>query len=449
MKIENQSDFYDLPAEDSALASAASDPGFARTPAFHTGLFSEERMELAKRIKTLAFDNAAITRKNLDAAGAPDGVSQAFDLALSSNPAPPSGKAIRPIVDRLRTLSMRRVVHARIVRIHGELPSLESAEVVERAKDLMVKAQRVQDATSTEDMEDGSDISELIDDLERRCENPGALNGIRTGREKLDHALDGLQGGRLVIVAGKPHAGKTTVGLELTRGILTEPNQGDCLVATVSAEMTAKQLKQGMLEITSGTTLKPGAIPTKGELARIQSGMKEMSGFNWKIADPDRPTIDYVCNKVRALKMQNSTLKVVVVDYIQILNGSEFTDDMRQIVNEITGKLKALSKELDICVIAMSQLNRGTSKLDPQTGRTIYGRPSMGGLKESSSIESDADVVILIHRELEAEADDEKIVSLDLIIAKNRQTGLCGDIPCSFNKDTRRVTEQSHLVRFI
>ena len=241
---------------------------------------------------------------------------------------------------------------------------------------------------------------------------------------------------RLVVVGGRPHQGKTTVMLNIIKGAI----ENGMVPGVFSLEQTATQLKQGMVDITSGVSIQPGETPTKQKLIRIRDAIQSMSKWKWRIADEDRMTIDRICAKARILKARHGC-NLIVVDYAQIVAPNIHVSDMRMGLCEITGKLKALSKELGLTVILLSQLNRTLPRTNPNTGKPIYGRPSLSGLKESASIESDADVVVLIHRELEDE-DESDEVEMDLIIAKNRQTGQLITIPCKFDKTNRRITER-------
>lgn len=439
----SESDFYNYECEDLMLAAAAASPEWARSPDFSPNLLTGERAKLAKIITNLAVRGQEIFRDNVSLmAGGDDKVMLAWDqMAKIENP--PHGKAIIPVIDELRTLCMRRTVADRTRKLHGESSELDGAEILNRVNNIAIDAQRVMDSAAADDMEDGSDMSDVIEDLRRRIEEPNKLTGMEFEMPRLQKALDGLCGGRLILVAGRPHVGKTTVAITLISGLLYNEHRP----AIFSLEMTAKQLKQALLDIKSGVTIPPGVVPTKDELMRIKRATEEISGYNWWIDDSDRLPIDRICAKARIAKHRHD-IDSVFVDYAQIVSGSDQKTEPRLILNEVTGKLKGLAKELNIPVTLMSQINRGITRTSPETGRTIYGRPAMSDMKESSSLESDADAVILIHRELENEDDSDTWVDMDLILAKNRITGLRGDIPCKFNRRTREIDEQSHMVRF-
>lgn len=435
---QKQDLLYDYQSEDILLASAITFPDFARSHDFQPSLFSGERQTLASRISKLAIGLQAITRENLMAMELGDTELLAFDTAREVDDAP-HGKALVPVITKLRDMSARRNIIAATRALHGEATGLSAVEIAEKAAELAMGAARINDAESTDDLHDGAEMNDVVADLKRRIERPGELMGTGFGFPRLQRALDGLQGGRLIVVGGRPHQGKTTVALNFIKGAIDNAMHP----AIFSLEQTKTQLKQGMLDITSGTSIQPGETPLKEQLMRIRNAIVEMTKWKWRIADEDRMTIDRICSKARALKARHGC-NLIVVDYAQIVTPNIHVGDMRMGLCEITGKLKALAKELDVCVILLSQLNRTLSKTCPNTGKPIYGRPSLSGLKESASIESDADVVILIHRELEAEEDGVGEVDMDLLLAKNRQTGQLVTIKCKFCKVSRRITE-SHI----
>jgi replicative DNA helicase len=166
-------------------------------------------------------------------------------------------------------------------------------------------------------------------------------------------------------------------------------------------------------------------------LQKIKLAAAKIADFKWHIDDSNRVEIDAICAKSRMVHRTRG-LDCVVIDYAQIIMGSDVKDDMRLMIAEISGKSKALSKELGIPVVLLSQINRAMPRTDPKTGNNIYPKPTLSNLKESSSLESDADLVILIDRNLEIEDPKETEVDADLIIAKNRQTGLLCTIPAKF-----------------
>jgi len=441
---EKSANYYDLASEDLMLASAIAFPDFSRDASFSPGLFSDERIELARGISHLGAKAQAVTADNLRALTKPLPLSEpailAFDQAMTVKD-PPHGKALELVNAKLRTLATRRKASESLREVHGEITSLDSSEIMERVHGVTAGLQAVVDEGSMEELHDGSDMGDVIAEMKWRIENPGKLRGMEFGYTAMEVKLDGLQPGRLVTVGGRPGTGKTTTALNLIRGPLQDGKQG----AIFSLEMTATQLKQGLLDIHSGISVPVGKIPTKHELTTIKRAIVDIKGWRYRVDDSDRMSIDRICAKARMLKYR-SGLDFIVVDYLQIVTPSpEFFGDMRQGLNEITGKLKALAKELGICVIALSQINRSQAKTNPETGKNIYGRPSLSQLKESSSIESDSDVVILLHREMEDE-DDSATASVIAILAKNRQTGMLLDIPLEFDKTNRRLKEETWKV---
>jgi replicative DNA helicase len=427
---------YDLPSEELLLASALRNDGFARSVEFSPSLFSGEREGLAIRIARLACGLQSISAGNLRAAGATEDELLAFGR-IDLIPEAPHGKALLPVVERLKDLAARRFIAGACRELHGESGSLTASEIAGKAAEMSCKAAEIVEHGSSADMKDGADMADVLADLQRKIERPGELAGTGFGMLRLQRALDGLQPGRLVVVGGRPHQGKTTLMLNLVKGAM----ENGMKAGVFSLEQTATQLKQAMLDIHSGVSIRSGEKPTKQTLTKIKESFGEMTKWKWWLADEDRMSIDRICAKARALKHRHD-VDLLVVDYIQIVQASRYQDDMRLGLCEISGKLKALAKELDLCVLVASQLNRTMSKTDPNTGKPLYGRPSMSGLRESASIESDSDSVLLIHRELENENPNDTEVPMTIVLSKNRQTGILCDIECRFNKTNRQIHER-------
>lgn len=428
--------FRDPEAEEALLASSIADAAFARSDDLHPSIFTGGRKLLASSISKLACNRQGITRQNLKSLGLNDAALTAFDIVVQRHGQPPLGSACRPIIEKLRTLAVRREAAGLAEEICKEAGSMAGPDIGTMFADSASSIERLLDHGVGDTFHDGSHLNAVIEEMKWRIENPDAILGLETGMLILDRTLNGLQPGRLIVVGGRAHAGKTSVALNLAAGLMKNGHK----LGFFSLEITATQLQQGMLDIVSGTALPVGARPTRDDLRRIKEGITEMSEFDWWIEDAGRIPINRMRAKARIMKRKHG-IEALFVDYLQIASGSDHKDDMRLSIGEITGKLKALAKELDIPIVLLSQLNRTQSKTNPDTGKPIYGRPSLSGLKESSSIESDSDVVILIHRELEDEEEGASTVDCDLIIAKNRCTGQLRDIHCEFDKRNRRVIE--------
>jgi replicative DNA helicase len=427
-----QHKYHDVEAEEELLAGMINLPKLALTPGVGPHLFTGERVKLCDGVCALHRIGETVTPKNLELRGCDEPALLAFSLVTQLGHYPDNGEA-KLIVEKLTSLALRRHACTAMRELHADVSGLGAGELMRRLNDLGTSSQRILDGSDVKAMQNGADVDELVEDLRRRIEKPDLISGLSTGMGMaLDRALDGLQGSRLILLGGRPHLGKTSLGIQFTEGVLSAEKS----VAYFSAEMTKLNLQQAMLDLLSGVQLKPGIIPNKGELARMKLGMTKMATFKWHVDDSNRMDIDTICAKSRILHRSRG-LDMVVVDYVQIIMGCDVRDDMRLMIAEISGKLKALSKELNIPVVLLSQINRAQPRTDPKTGGNIYPKPTLANLKESSSLESDADVVILIDRNLECEVPGEPEVDCSLIIAKNRQTGLLVTIPSSFVRANR------------
>jgi len=424
-----QPKYHDVAAEEELLAAAINLRKLALSPEFKPHLFTGERADLCNAVIQLARIDETITPKNLELKGCNEAALLCFGLVTQLGHFPENGEA-KLIIEKLTSLSLRRHACSAMRELHAEASGLGAKELMWRINELATGSQRILDGSDVKAMQNGADINDLIEDLRRRIEKPDQISGIPTGMGMaFDRAIDGLQGSRLVLIGGRPHLGKTSLGIQFACGVMEEGKS----VGYFSAEMTKLQLQQAMLDLLSGVQLRPGITPNKGELRQMKLAMTKISDFKWHIDDGNRMEIDSICAKARILH-RTKGLDCVIIDYAQIIMGSDVKDDMRLMIAEISGKAKALSKELGIPVILLSQINRAQPRTDPKTGNNIYPKPTLANLKESSSLESDADLVILIDRNLEAEDPKDLEVNCELIIAKNRQTGLLLTVPVKFVK---------------
>ncbi|MEW6767486.1 MAG: replicative DNA helicase [Pseudomonadota bacterium] len=233
----------------------------------------------------------------------------------------------------------------------------------------------------------------------------GKLSGLATGLDKLDHDMGGLQKSDLIVLAGRPGMGKTALATNIafnvasnyvpehkTDGTLVAAKGG--IVGFFSLEMSAEQLATRIIseqtEISSSAMRRGEISPTQFDV--IAAASTEMENLPFYIDESGGLSISQLAARARRLKRQRG-LDLLVVDYIQLLQGSGRRSDNRvQEVTEITTGLKALAKELDVPVVALSQLSRQVESRDDK-------RPQLSDLRESGSIEQDADVVLFVYRE--------------------------------------------------
>ena len=239
----------------------------------------------------------------------------------------------------------------------------------------------------------------------RAYERDGHLSGVATGMDDLDHKLGGLQASDLVIIAGRPGMGKTALATNIafniarayrgqTRPDGTMETLDGGIVGFFSLEMSSEQLATRIIAEQSGVPsykIRRGDI-TENEFHQVTQAMIEMQAIPFYIDQTGGISIAQLTARARRLKRQRG-LDVLVVDYLQLLSGSKSRQENRvQELTEITTGLKALAKELNVPILGLSQLSRQVEQRDDK-------RPQLSDLRESGSIEQDADVVMFVYRE--------------------------------------------------
>ena len=275
-------------------------------------------------------------------------------------------------------------------------------------------------------------LADAFDRIEELHKNKGALRGLKTGFRDLDKKTAGFQKGDLVIIGARPAMGKTTFAQNLAYNIASINNKG---VLFFSMEMAANEIIDRMISDVSGVNnwnIRTGNL-TDEEFSKIGDAMGEMDEIPIYIDDTSSMTIMELRNKARRA-MHDHDIGIVVVDYLQLISGSDrYAGNRVQEVTEISRGLKILARELEIPVIALAQLSRGvTGRDDP--------RPVLSDLRESGSIEQDADLVMFLHRpDYYRQNDDnyEETHITELLVAKHRH-GAIGKIELYFHPELLR-----------
>ena len=261
----------------------------------------------------------------------------------------------------------------------------------------------------------GAALGEAWERFEYLTENPGEKRGIPSGFTALDNVLAGFQKSDLVILAARPAMGKTTFALDLARGAALT---GGANVGIFSLEMSDQQLVDRMLAAEAGVDswkLRTGRLSNDQEFDALQTAMAKLSKAPIHIIDDADMNIVKMRSAARRLKNEYG-LDMLIVDYLQLMSPTltKNSDSMVQQVTEISRSLKILAKEMDIPVIALSQLSRAVE----QRG----GKPRLSDLRDSGSIEQDADVVMFIHREdkMNKDKEAERPNIAEIMIEKHR-----------------------------
>ena len=273
-------------------------------------------------------------------------------------------------------------------------------------------------------------LSETFDRLEDLHENKGSIAGYKTGYADLDRMTAGLHRSDLVIIAARPAMGKTAFALNLARNVATINKKA---VLIFSLEMGKEQLINRMLSDASGVEsfkLETGNF-NGDDFAQISEAMAELSEDPIYIDDTPGMTVMEMRTKARRAAHEHE-LGLIIVDYLQLMSGSSkrSMDNRVQEVSEISRGLKLIARELNVPLIALSQLSRSVESRSPQI-------PMLSDLRESGSIEQDADIVTFFYREDYYNPDTERQNITDLIIAKHRR-GATGQIELYFDKQRVR-----------
>jgi replicative DNA helicase len=302
-------------------------------------------------------------------------------------------------------------------------------ELIEEAETQLfqVSQQHVkQDISSIEDIL--AESFERLDDLHK---DKGKIRGVPTGFKDLDNILAGLQRSDLIILAARPSMGKTALSLNLAHSVATKANQP---VLVFSLEMSKEQLVDRMLSMESGVdawNIRTGNL-SDADFEKIGQAMGTLSEAPIYIDDSPGITVSDMRTKARREQHQRQ-LGLIVVDYLQLMSGgSRFGGDGNRVqeISEISRGLKAVARELNVPVIALSQLSRSVESRSPQI-------PQLADLRESGSIEQDADVVAFIYREDYYNPDTDRKNITDIFIKKHRN-GPTGNIELYFDKEKQR-----------
>ncbi|AWB82829.1 replicative DNA helicase [Corynebacterium yudongzhengii] len=326
---------------------------------------------------------------------------------------------------------LRRLVDAGTRVVQWGYAGTEGAEieaVIDRAQQevfAVAQKQTTEDYRSLEDL-----VGPTVDELSIIQRDGGLDSGVPTGFTDLDRLTNGLHAGQMIIVAARPGVGKSTMALDFMRSCSI--NHGKTSII-FSLEMSASEIVMRLL-----------SAETEVKLADMRAGRMEHA--DWEkltnrlgaiqeaplyIDDSPNLTMMEIRSKARRLKQQ-AGLDLIVLDYLQLMSSGKQVESRQQEVSEFSRQLKLLAKELEVPLVAISQLNRGP---EARTDK----KPQLADLRESGSLEQDADMVMLLYRPDSQDRDNERAGEADIIVAKHRG----GPI------DTVPVAHQLHYSRFV
>jgi len=337
----------------------------------------------------------------------------------------------------------------RKVTIEDDLPSEEVMNLVEK------KLYEITQNSTSDDFRESKEITEaMMGEIERlKALGNSKLIGTDTGFKNLNDKTSGFGKGDLVIIAARPAMGKTALVLNMALKAI-ERNEG---VAFFSLEMPAEQL---MLRLLSAKTSIPLQALRVGDLrdeqwSQLSAATSELAEKKLFVDDGGYATIHHVRSKLRKLKAQHPEISVAIIDYLQLMSG-EGKEGRQQEVSEISRGLKQLARELQIPIVALSQLNRGVESRDNK-------RPMLSDLRESGAIEQDADIILFVYRddvyreamekekEMKAKAEGKEYTSefrkkseedAEIIIGKQRN-GPTGTVELVFQKNFTRFVDKA------
>ena len=263
-------------------------------------------------------------------------------------------------------------------------------------------------------------------DLEKLSQNKGDITGIPSGFYELDKVTSGFHPHEFIIIAARPGMGKTAIALNMVTNIAINSKK---TVALFNMEMGAEQLATRMLSSVGqidGNKLKTGNLE-HSDWKRVNEAISRLSGTSIYIDDTAGNTVGEIRSKCRKLATSPSGLDIVVIDYLTLIQGSsKYNANRQQEVADISRALKTLAMELNVPVIALSQLSRGVEQ-------RVDKKPMLSDLRESGAIEQDADIVAFLHC---SDEEKEKENSLMEFIIRKHRNGPLADIPLIFQRGT-------------
>ena len=275
-------------------------------------------------------------------------------------------------------------------------------------------------------------VPDLYEELERNANRDGGLDGVPTGFSELDSKLNGLRAGQMIIIAARPGGGKSTLAMDICRSAAVHNNMAS---AYFSLEMNRTELSMRLLAAESKVFLDrmiKGELETRDWQA-IARTLDKISQAPLIVDDSPNMTMGEIRAKSRRMKQQHG-IQLIVIDYLQLLtSGGKAVESRQQEVSEFSRSIKLLAKELEIPIVAVAQLNRDSERRNDR-------RPQVVDLRESGSLEQDADVVLLIHRDDMFNKDSDRRGLAEIIIGKQR-SGPTGTLELEFQGQYARFAE--------
>jgi len=372
-----------------------------------------------KAIDIITVTEALTASKQLENVG---GVSYLLELAQST-PTAANIEYYAKIVEE-KSLLRRLIRTATTIAQDGFTREDEVEDLLTDAEKQILEVANKKKSGSFHNIKDV--LVRAYDHIESLHSKKGEITGIPTGFVELDKMTAGFQKNDLIIVAARPSVGKTAFALNIAQNVATKTDEN---VAIFSLEMGAEQLVMRMLSAEGNIeaqSLRTGAL-TDNDWKKLTMAMGSLSNAGIFIDDTPGIRISELRAKCRRLKQEHG-LGMIIIDYLQLILGSgRSAENRQQEVSEISRSLKALARELQVPVIALSQLSRGVEQRQDK-------RPMMSDIRESGSIEQDADIVAFLYRDDYYNKETENKNIIEIIIAKQRN-GPVGTVQLAFAKE--------------
>ena len=279
-------------------------------------------------------------------------------------------------------------------------------------------------------------LIDVYDHIEKLHQSDGSITGVPTGYRDLDRITSGFQKNDLIIIAARPSVGKTAFALNIAQNVATNTDEN---VAIFSLEMGADQLVSRMLCAEGNIDsqrLRTGKLEAE-DWGKLTMAMGSLSNAGIYIDDTPGIRVSEIRSKCRRLKQEHG-LGMIIIDYLQLIQGSSSrtAENRQQEVSEVSRSLKGLARELNVPVIALSQLSRSVEQRQDK-------RPMLSDLRESGSLEQDADIVGFLYRDDYYDSESEQQNIIEIIISKQRN-GPTGTVELAFVKEYNKFVDLDH-----
>ena len=379
--------------------------------------------EEGKPIDSVSLISRCNDLKVLSAVG---GVNMIMELADTSV----SGANTKYYVELIQNKAYLRnlIATSQLITEEGFNAETDIDEVMDRAEKQILNVTRTRRTSEFRDAKEV--VGVVLENIQKMSEQHSNITGTASGYRRLDRITNGFQRGDLILLAARPSMGKTAFALNVA---LNASQISDKAVALFSLEMPAEQLITRMLSVKSrinGSDLRTGQFKSNQQWNALNEAAADLK--NTKIYIDDSPSIRVaeIFSKCRKLQSEHP-LGLIVIDYIQLISGSGkgSSDNRQQEVSEISRALKALARELEVPVIALSQLSR---MVEQRAGN----KPQLSDLRESGSLEQDADIVLFLYREsYYKREEEEKATEVTEVLISKHRNGATGSVNLAFERN--------------